>query len=48
MIETLIPDDGYRVTELGRYRLRVHPQHEAIVVREIRQRWKRESEARAA
>ena len=41
-------DDGFRVTELGSYRWRVHPQHEALVVREIRRRWKRESEARAA
>lgn len=46
MIE--LHDDGFRVTELGQYRWRVNPDHEAKVIWEIRRRWKRESKARAA
>jgi len=41
-------DDGFRVTEIGEYRWRVNPDHESKAVREIRRRWKRESDARAA
>lgn len=48
MIDAEIRDDGFRVTELGSYRLRVNEQNEARAVRGIRQRWKRESEAKAA
>lgn len=43
-----IPDDGFRVTEIGAYRWRVNELHAAKAAREIRQRWKRESEAKAA
>lgn len=41
-------DDGFRVTEIGAFRWRIHELHAAKAAREIRQRWKRESEARAA
>jgi hypothetical protein len=43
MIHAEIMDDGFRVTEIGSYRWRVHPLHEAASVRAIRRRWKRES-----
>lgn len=48
MMQSEIRDDGFRVTEIGAFRWRVNPQHEALALRAIRHRWKRESEARAA
>lgn len=48
MIHADIHDDGFRVTEIGAYRWRINELHAAKAAREIRQRWKRESEARAA
>ena len=48
MIHPEINDDGFRVTEIGKYRWRVNDEHEARVIRSVRRRWKRESEARAA
>lgn len=36
-------DDGFRVTEIGAFRWRVNPLHEAEAVRAIRRRWKHES-----
>jgi hypothetical protein len=41
-------DDGFRVTEIGDYRLRVNAEHEGRVVWAIRRRRMRESEMRAA
>lgn len=52
MIPIEIPDDGFRVTELGSYRWRVNAEHEARSIAAIRRRWRREStiesKARAA
>jgi hypothetical protein len=48
MMQPEIRDDGFRVTDFGSYRWRVNPSHEQLAVREIRSRWKRESEAKAA
>lgn len=45
---TEIPDDGFRATDIGAFRWRVHTEHEAKAIRAIKRRWKQESEARAA
>lgn len=48
MIPVEWPDDGFRITEIGKYRWRVNPAHEARSIRGVRNRWKRESEVLAA
>jgi hypothetical protein len=46
MLNREIVDDGFRIVEIGEFRWRVHPTHEAEVVRAIRRRWRRESTVR--